>query len=108
MMFRFVAEDERTLNTIDYCARAVTELHRRGLYAFVEPLPQVLVDGKYKGNASVPLLVRLVNVCSALGESSQHTWLKMPYVEGFEQVALATTLPILMLGGEALGDVAPL
>jgi len=108
MMFRFVPDDAGTLKTIDYCARAVTELHRRGLYAFVEPLPQVCEDGKYKGNASVPLLIKLVNVCAALGESSQHTWLKVPYVEGYEQVALATTLPILMLGGEVLGDPIPL
>ncbi len=107
MMFRFIPDDEGTLPTIDYCAHAVTELHRRGLFAFVEPLPQEFVDGKYRVNASVPLLVKLVNVSGALGESSQHTWLKIPYVAGYDQVALSTTLPILMLGGEAQGDVAP-
>lgn len=108
MMFRFVTDDAGTLRTIDYCARAVTELHRRGLYAFVEPLPQERVDGKYRGNASVPVLVKLVNVSAALGESSQHTWLKIPYVPEYAQVALATTLPILILGGEATGDLLPL
>jgi DhnA family fructose-bisphosphate aldolase class Ia len=107
MMYRFVTDDAGTLDTIDYCARAVTELHRRGLFAFVEPLPQECVDGKYKGNASVPLLIKLANVSAALGESSQHTWLKIPYVEGYDQVSIATTLPILMLGGESAGDVAP-
>ncbi len=107
MMFRWVPEDEGTLLTIDYCARAVTELHRRGLYAFVEPLPQTVVDGKYKGNASAALLVKLVNVAAALGESSQHTWIKAPYVDGYEIVAAATTLPILMLGGDA-GELMPL
>ncbi len=108
MMFRFVEDDEATLETIDYCAHAVTELHRRGLFAFVEPLPQQRVDGQYTSEASVPLLVKLVNVSAALGESSQHTWLKIPYVEGYDRVALSTTLPILMLGGEATGDLAPL
>ena len=107
MMFRFIPEDEGTLLTIDYCARAVTELHRRNLFAFVEPLPQEFVDGKYKVNASVPVLVKLANVSAALGESSQHTWLKIPYVAGYETVALSTTLPILMLGGESAGDVGP-
>jgi hypothetical protein len=107
MMYRFVTDDAGTLDTIDYCSRAVTELHRRGLFAFVEPLPQEKVDGKYKVNASVPVLIKLVNVSAALGESSQHTWLKIPYVDGYDQVALATTLPILMLGGESAGDVAP-
>jgi DhnA family fructose-bisphosphate aldolase class Ia len=107
MMFRFIPEDEGTLLTIDYCARAVTELHRHNLFAFVEPLPQEKADGKYKVNASVPVLVKLVNVSAALGVSSQHTWLKIPYVAGYETVAVSTTLPILMLGGESAGDVGP-
>jgi DhnA family fructose-bisphosphate aldolase class Ia len=107
MMYRFITDDEGTLYTIDYCSRAVTELHRRNVFAFVEPLPQENVDGKYRGNASVPVLVKLVSVSAALGESSQHTWLKIPYVDGYEQVALATTLPILMLGGESAGDIQP-
>jgi hypothetical protein len=108
MMFRFVTDDEGTLLTIDYCANAVTELHRRGLFAFLEPLPQALIDGKYKGNSSMPLLVKLVNVSAALGESSQHTWLKIPYVENYEQVVKSSTLPILMLGGDSLGDIGPI
>ncbi len=107
MMFRWVPEDEGTLPTIDYCAQAVTRLHRRGLYSFVEPLPQTLVDGQYRGNASMALLVKLISVAAALGESSDRTWLKAPYVEGYEQVAAATTLPILMLGGAA-GELRPL
>lgn len=108
MMFRFVPDDENTLKTIAHCARAITKLHRQGLYAFVEPLPQAIADGKYKGNASAPLLIKLANIAAALGESSQRTWLKLPYVEGYEQVATATTLPILMLGGDVAGDYRPL
>ncbi len=104
MMFRYVPEDEGTLLTIDYCSRAVTDLHRRGLIAFVEPLPQSLANGKYQGNASAALLIKLANVAAALGESSQHTWLKIPYVPRYEQVTLSTTLPILMLGGDAVGE----
>ena len=107
MMFRWVPDDPGTLLTIDYCSRAITELHRRELFSFLEPLPQTVVDGKYKGNASMPLLVKLVNVAAAMGESSQHTWLKIPYVDGYEQVSLATTLPILMLGGDA-GELSAL
>jgi DhnA family fructose-bisphosphate aldolase class Ia len=30
--------------------------------------------------------------------------LKIPYCEGFDKVAMATSFPILMLGGEASGD----
>lgn len=108
MMFRAVPDDERTLLTIDYCARAVTELSRAGLYAFVEPLPMKADDGRYVTDYSVATLVKYVGVAAALGETSSRTWLKVPYVEGFQQVLAATTLPVLMLGGEALGDPAPI
>jgi DhnA family fructose-bisphosphate aldolase class Ia len=37
----------------------------------------------------------------ASATSSAHLWLKLPYGEGFERVARATTLPILLLGGPA-------
>ena len=40
----------------------------------------------------------------ALGDSSRYLWLKLPYCESYELVARATTLPILLLGGESAGD----
>ena len=49
-------------------------------------------------------LARLAGVASALGDSSRYLWLKLPYCEGYETVARATTLPILLLGGESAGD----
>lgn len=108
MMFRVVPDDERSLLTIDYCANAVTELARRGLYSFLEPLPMRQADGRYVSDYTVPNLVKLVSVAAGLGESSRYTWLKIPYVEGFDTVARATTLPILMLGGESREDPAPI
>lgn len=108
MMFRVVPDDERSLLTVDYCARAVTDLARRGLYAFVEPLPMKCVDGKYRADYTVANLIKLVSVAAGLGETSRYTWLKIPYVGGFEQVVRATTLPILMLGGESMEDPNPI
>jgi hypothetical protein len=107
MMFRIIPEDERTLKTIDYCARAVRDLNRYGLVPFVEPLPMKVEEGKYKSNYTVAQLVKFVCVAAALGDSSRHTWLKIPYVESFERVAKATTLPVLMLGGPAREDPTP-
>src|SRR5438874_524340 len=46
-------------------------------------------------------LARMCGIASALGESSAHVWLKVPYVEDFATVCRATTLPILLLGGPA-------
>ena len=40
---------------------------------------------------------------AALGDSSQNLWLKIPYVDKYDQVAKATSLPILMLGGASKG-----
>ncbi|HEX8115665.1 MAG TPA: hypothetical protein VF521_00210, partial [Pyrinomonadaceae bacterium] len=34
-------------------------------------------------------------------------WLKRPYCENYERVAGATTLPILLLGGDPVGDATP-
>jgi len=42
-----------------------------------------------------------------MGASSLYTWLKLPTCPGFEQVARATTLPLVILGGEAVGDPRP-
>lgn len=107
MMFRIIPEDERTLKTIDYCAKAVRALNSYGLVPFVEPLPMRMEEGKYKSNYTVAQLVKFVGVAAALGDSSRHTWLKIPYVEDFERVAKATTLPVLMLGGPAREDPTP-
>jgi DhnA family fructose-bisphosphate aldolase class Ia len=51
-------------------------------------------------------LARLAGVASALGDSSRLLWLKLPYCEDFAIVARATTLPILLLGGESAGDAS--
>ena len=42
-----------------------------------------------------------------LGASSLYTWLKLPTCPDFERVARATTLPLVILGGEAVGDPRP-
>jgi DhnA family fructose-bisphosphate aldolase class Ia len=49
-------------------------------------------------------MIKVVGVATALGDSSQQIWLKIPYCDGYERVAKATTCPILMLGGESVGD----
>lgn len=107
MMFRLVPEDERSLETIHYCALAVRSLNAYDLAAFLEPLPIGMDGGKYRGDYTVPNLVKLVCVAAGLGDGSSRTWLKVPYVDGFETVASATSLPILMLGGPAHEDPTP-
>jgi hypothetical protein len=107
MMFRFVPNDERTLQTIDYCAKAITELNRYNLIPFVEPLRMDYVDGKWVNKNTADEIVKLVGVIAGLGDSSRHIWMKLPYCENFHRVAMATTMPILMLGGPSKEDPRP-
>jgi hypothetical protein len=104
MMFRFVPDDERTIATIDYCARAITELNHHDLIPFVEPLRFDFIDGKWIARNNAAELVKLVGVIGALGDSSRNTWMKLPYCEDFYTVTLATSQPILMLGGASKED----
>jgi len=53
-------------------------------------------------------LIKVVAIASGLGSSSAYSWLKLPTSDRMDEVAAATTLPILMLGGEpkgASGDI---
>ena len=104
MMFRFAPEEEGTLRTIYYCAEAINGLSRRRLHAFVEPLNVVRDEDSWKIHNDTDALVTLVGIASALGETSQYLWLKIPYCEAFARVASATTLPVLLLGGPSNED----
>lgn len=104
IMFRLELHEPASLATLGYCVEAIDACHSRGLPVFLEALMVEAADGKYKSVKTPEALIRVVNVASGLGASSALTWLKIPYCEGYERVAEATTLPILMLGGEARGD----
>jgi DhnA family fructose-bisphosphate aldolase class Ia len=107
LMLRLDPADPGSLATLDACARATGELAEAGLLAFLEPLPVVRAEGAYRVQRTAPALVGAVSAASALGASSLSTWLKVPTCPGFEQVAAATTLPIVILGGEATSDPRP-
>src|SRR5690625_6674068 len=47
----------------------------------------------------------MVTLTAALGDYSRNIWLKIPYVNDFERVASATTLPIVILGGDRSGGM---
>lgn len=106
-MVRIDPADPGSLTTIDGCVRAVTELAEAGLVSFLEPLPVVRDKGVYKVQRTVAALAGAVSAASAMGASSLYTWLELPTCPKFETVAAATTLPLLILGGEAVGDPRP-
>ncbi len=108
LLMRLCDEETGSLNTMLYCSRAIREMNAFGLPTFLEPLPVVKDNNNYKVVKTAEALARIVGVASALGDSSRYLWLKLPYCENYEVVAGATTLPILLLGGESVGDASPL
>ncbi len=104
MLCRIDPEDRSTVDTLQACADAVSSLARRKLVALVEPFISHRVDGRIRNDLSTEAVVRSVTVAAALGHTSAYTWLKLPVVDDMEHVAGASTLPILLLGGEASVD----
>jgi hypothetical protein len=93
--------------TILAAVAAINECNALRLPMFLEPLPVARTAKGYTVVKTGEALARMVGVASALGNSSRYLWLKLPYCDGFEAVSRATTLPILLLGGESAGDPAP-
>jgi DhnA family fructose-bisphosphate aldolase class Ia len=104
ILMRICDEEPDSLKTIAASAAAINELNALGIPTFLEPLPVIKSEKGYKVVKSAEALAKIVGVASALGDSSRYLWLKLPYCESYEVVARATTLPILLLGGESVGD----
>lgn len=104
MMFRLDLKDTRSLDTIQACSEAITLLNRHSIPVFLEAFGVERTTDGYKTLKTSDELIKIIGVATALGDSSRRIWMKLPYCEGFEKVAKATSCPILMLGGESSGD----
>ena len=104
MLLRIDPDDPATVATIHACAQAVNDLAGRRMMAMVEPFISHRVDGRVHNDLSPEAMIRAVTVASGLGATSAYTWLKLPVVADMEQVAGASTLPVLLLGGEVPDD----
>jgi hypothetical protein len=106
-LLRLDEKDPDSLKTMLACARAISETNALLLPMFLEPLPVRKSEKGYEVVKTAAALARLAGVASALGDSSRLLWLKLPYCDDYAVVARATTLPILLLGGESAGDPSP-
>jgi len=104
MLLRIDPDDHATAATLEACASAVGALARLGLMAMVEPFLSHRVDGRLRNDLSTESVVRSATVAAGLGWTSAYTWLKLPVIEEMEPVLAATTLPVLLLGGEVAED----
>lgn len=103
MLVRIALEDPATAITLERAAGAVSDLAAHGLMAMVEPFMSVWRDGKAANLLTAEDVVKSAAIAAGLGNTSRHTWLKLPVVAEMERVAAATTLPIVLLGGDPTG-----
>jgi hypothetical protein len=104
MLLRIDPQDAGTVATMQSCARAVSDLAARGLMAMVEPFISRRIDGQVRNDLSPEAMIRAIAVASGLGTTSAYTWLKVPVVDDMERVLAASTLPVLLLGGEVSAE----
>ncbi|MFF0312381.1 deoxyribose-phosphate aldolase [Streptosporangium sp. NPDC004379] len=100
MLCRIALEDASTAATLASCGQAVTRLARNGLMAMVEPFWSKRVEGVVRHDLSPEAMIHAISVGQGLGATSARTWLKLPVVEDMERVLAATTLPVMLLGGD--------
>ena len=104
MLFRIDPADPATAATMQACAEAVNGLASRRLIALIEPFVTHRIEGRLRIDLSPEAVIRSLAIASGLGTTSAYTWLKVPVVEDMERVAAATTLPMLLLGGDVPAD----
>lgn len=107
LLLRIGDGDAGSLKTILAGVQAINECNALRLPMFLEPLPVIRKDSGWVVQKDAESLAKITGVASALGDSSRYLWLKLPYCPGYEAVARATSLPILLLGGESAGNPAP-
>jgi DhnA family fructose-bisphosphate aldolase class Ia len=103
MLTRIDPGDPGAAATLEAAGHAVTELGSRGLVAMLEPFMCRRSDGRVINDLSVRAVIRSVAIVSGLGATSGYSWLKLPVINGMEEVMAATTLPTLLLGGDPAG-----
>ena len=100
MLLRINPDDPGTVNTLESCGRAVSELATSKRIAMIEPFMNTRVNGRNQNDLTADAVIRSMGIASALGNTSAYSWLKIPVVEDMARVAEASTLPMVLLGGE--------
>ena len=107
MMIRVCDDDPGTLRTLVACARAIDELAAFGLPAMIEVFATRRDPaGRFTNDLSTPAMQRAIAIASGLGGDSSWTWLKLPVTDDTARMLAATTLPVVLLGGDPGKDAA--
>jgi hypothetical protein len=103
MLLRIDTGSPGSVATLASCAAAVSELAAHQTTAIIEPFMVQRVNRRAVNDLGTDAVIRAIAIASGLGSTSAYSWLKIPVVDDMERVAEASTLPTLLLGGEA-GD----
>ena len=104
MLLRVDPDDPATARTLEACSNAVSELADAQLPVMIEPFMMTRDSGGRHNDLSPAAVIRSVAIAAGLGTTSAYTWLKLPVVAEMERVAEASTLPVLLLGGDPSVD----
>jgi hypothetical protein len=100
MLLRIDPDDPASVRTLEQCGAAVSALASQARIAMVEPFLCERTAEGLRNDLSTDAVVRSIHIASGLGSTSAYTWLKIPATDDMRAVAAATTLPLLVLGGE--------
>lgn len=100
MSLRVDWADAATNRALANAASAVSELGGNGRAILLEVLPVFRDAGRTRIANDPEALIRAVSVASGLGTMSAFTWLKLPVVRNMRNVFDASTMPILIAGGD--------
>lgn len=104
LLLRIDRQDPNSLKTLYQCARGIRILtaQKTPALAMVEPLPAYRDEnGVLRIDTSPEALIGVIAIASGLGPTSAYTWLKLPPPSSDPmRVFAASTLPVLLLGGD--------
>lgn len=100
LLVRIALGDPMTARTLESVANAVSACAASNIPIMLEPFMSSRVDGRVVHDLSTEAVVQSIAIASALGNTSSHTWLKVPVIAEMERVQAATTLPLFLLGGD--------
>jgi DhnA family fructose-bisphosphate aldolase class Ia len=104
VLLRICLEDDRTAGALERTAGLVDAAVEAGMRMLIEPFMASWVGGRLRTSLDTAAVAHSVAISSGLGGSSAYTWLKIPVVPEMERVVAATTLPLLLLGGDSPSD----
>ncbi len=101
LLLRIEDTDSGVASTLEWAGSVTSRLADHKIMCLLEPLPYLKdASGRAYLDQSTERLVKVVAIASGLGASSAYSWLKIPASPDMKIVAAATTMPILMLGGD--------